>query len=163
MQAKYLSILLVILLSISTFSTVANEKIPANETTVFNETFSWQAMANISAIYNPSLLKGQDQEDPFDYLGVSLLLDVYYKGFFATVFYNLIVIVPILWEDALFSSEFISFLANTDSNKDGSFSVFKEFCLFNEAIYFDVFQSTHNANFLMLKLSSRVHLIAFKN
>lgn len=120
MQAKYLSILLVILLSIITFSTVANEKIPANETTVFNETFSWQAMANISAIYNPSLLKGQDQEDPFDYLGVSLLLDVYYKGFFiqsnhrrasgllqgAELGYQLIVTPE--WEFDLISKTYIS-------------------------------------------------------
>jgi outer membrane scaffolding protein for murein synthesis (MipA/OmpV family) len=60
----------------------ANEKIPENETTVFNETFSWQAMANISVLYNPSLLKGQDQENVLDYTRASLLLDIYYKGFF---------------------------------------------------------------------------------
>lgn len=82
MQNKYLLSLIFILLSVSSFFCVANEKIPENETTVFNETFSWQAMANMSLIYNPSLLKGQDQEDAFDYVGASLLLDVYYKGFF---------------------------------------------------------------------------------
>jgi outer membrane scaffolding protein for murein synthesis (MipA/OmpV family) len=82
MQNKYLLLLIFILLSVSSFFCVANEKIPENETTVFNETFSWQAMANMSLIYNPSLLKGQDQEDAFDYVGASLLLDVYYKGFF---------------------------------------------------------------------------------
>lgn len=60
----------------------ANEKIPENETTVFNETFSWQAMGNIFVTYNPSLLKGHDQEEAFDYLGAGILLDVYYEGFF---------------------------------------------------------------------------------
>lgn len=82
MRAKCLLVLLGMMLFASAFFSLANEKIPENETTVFNETFSWQAMGNISAIYNPSLLKGKDQEDPLDYLGVSLLLDVYYKGFF---------------------------------------------------------------------------------
>ena len=57
---------------------LANEKIPENETTVFNETCSWRAMGNISAMYNPSLLKGEDQEDGLDYIGASILLDVYY-------------------------------------------------------------------------------------
>ena len=61
---------------------LANEKIPENETTVFNETFSWRMMGNISAIYNPSLLVGQDQENIVDYVGASILFDVYYKGFF---------------------------------------------------------------------------------
>jgi outer membrane scaffolding protein for murein synthesis (MipA/OmpV family) len=73
---------LIITLMLICLPSLANEKIPENETTVFNETFSWQAMANISIIYNPSLLKGQDQEDAFDYIGAGILLDVYYEGFF---------------------------------------------------------------------------------
>tara|TARA_R110000737_G_scaffold201740_1_gene221021 strand:- start:360 stop:1223 length:864 start_codon:yes stop_codon:yes gene_type:complete len=71
----------IILLASAAFSS-ANEKIPKNETTVFNETFSWQAMGNIALIYNPSLLQGQDQGDGPYRLGLSLLLDIYYKGFF---------------------------------------------------------------------------------
>lgn len=73
---------LIITLIFICLPSLANEKIPENETTVFNETFSWQVMGNISAIYNPSLLKGHDQEDIVDYIGASLLLDVYYEGFF---------------------------------------------------------------------------------
>jgi outer membrane scaffolding protein for murein synthesis (MipA/OmpV family) len=61
---------------------LANEKIPENETTVFNETFSWQMMGNISAIYNPSLIRGNDQEEVVDYIGASILVDAYYNGFF---------------------------------------------------------------------------------
>lgn len=63
-------------------SSFANEKVLDNETTVFDETFSWQLMASASATYNPSLLKGQDQEEIIDYTSASLLLDVYYEGFF---------------------------------------------------------------------------------
>lgn len=81
-RAKCLLVLIALMLLNCAFFSFANEKKPANETTVFNETFSWQAMGNISLIHNPSLLKGQDQEDALDYIGASLLLDVYYKGFF---------------------------------------------------------------------------------
>lgn len=82
MQTKYLLTFSGVILLLCAFFSSANEKIPKNEATVFNETFSWQAMANMSLIYNPSLLKGQDQEDALDYIGLSLLLDVYYNGFF---------------------------------------------------------------------------------
>lgn len=78
MPFKYLIILCLFIC----LPSLANEKIPENETTVFNETFSWQAMANISTIYNPSLLIGQNQEDVLNFLSVGILLDVYYKGFF---------------------------------------------------------------------------------
>lgn len=82
MRTKYLLPLVALLLLNCTFFSFANEKKPENETTVFNETFSWKAMGNLSLIYNPSLLKGQDQEYARNYIGASLLLDVYYQGFF---------------------------------------------------------------------------------
>lgn len=44
--------------------------------------FSWQAMIGLSAAYEPSLLKGVNQQDAVDFLNLALLLDVYYKGFF---------------------------------------------------------------------------------
>ncbi len=79
MMLKYLLCSLLLITALPSFS---NEKIPENETTVFNETFSWQAMGNIFVTYNPSLLAGHDQEEVFDYFGAGILLDVYYKGFF---------------------------------------------------------------------------------
>jgi outer membrane protein len=53
-----------------------------NETTVFDRTFSWQAMGGISGVYQQNYLKGVEQVEFADYLNISLLLDVYYKGFF---------------------------------------------------------------------------------
>ena len=53
-----------------------------NETTVFDKTFSWQAMGGISGIYQQSQLMGVEPSEFEDYLNISLLLDVYYKGFF---------------------------------------------------------------------------------
>lgn len=79
MRAQQLFYLALLALSSSCF---ANQKIPENETTVFNETFSWQAMASFSVGYNPSLIIGVEQDDILDYGNISLLIDVYYEGFF---------------------------------------------------------------------------------
>jgi len=73
---KKLSCLLVLLLSISSY---ANEKKPEKETTVFNETFSWQAQLGVSLQYADTILAGVQQNN---LLNISLLFDFYYKGFF---------------------------------------------------------------------------------
>jgi len=53
-----------------------------NQTTVFDKTFSWQAMGGMSGVYEQSILEGVEQTEIGDFLTASLLLDVYYKGFF---------------------------------------------------------------------------------
>ncbi len=53
-----------------------------NETTVFDKTFSWQAMGGISGVYEQGPIKGDKQSSFGDYLNISLMFDVYYKGFF---------------------------------------------------------------------------------
>ncbi len=52
------------------------------ETTVFNQTFSWQAMAQFSIHNGDSPLKDVEQEGAIDHLSLSILIDLYYKGFF---------------------------------------------------------------------------------
>ncbi|WP_286233501.1 MipA/OmpV family protein [Thalassotalea sediminis] len=61
---------------------VANEKKPENQSTVFNETFSWQAQLGLSAYYTDILLTDVEQSDLKSYLTVPFLFDFYYKGFF---------------------------------------------------------------------------------
>ena len=41
--------------------------------------FSWQAMLGVAAVSNSSILEGNNNEDDFE---ASLLLDLYYRGFF---------------------------------------------------------------------------------
>lgn len=53
-----------------------------NESTVFDQTFSWEAMIGISAFHNPHIIEGADQVTVSDWLNVSLFFDLYYKGFF---------------------------------------------------------------------------------
>lgn len=43
------------------------------------EVFTWQAMLGVAAVTNDSILKGNNNQDD---IAVSLLLDVYYRGFF---------------------------------------------------------------------------------
>jgi outer membrane protein len=76
---KKLTYLLMLLLSVSS---LANDKKPLNESTVFNETFSWQAQAGFSFGYASSIIDGVEQHDLTNYINISLLLDFYYKGFF---------------------------------------------------------------------------------
>jgi outer membrane scaffolding protein for murein synthesis (MipA/OmpV family) len=73
------SVLFSILLSLQA---LAAETKHENETTVFDETFSWQFMAGFSTIYSPAILKDVKQDDLIDFLSFSLQLDLYYKGFF---------------------------------------------------------------------------------
>lgn len=60
----------------------ANDKKPVNESTVFNETFSWQAQAGFSINHANSIIDGIEQRHPENYLNLYILLDFYYKGFF---------------------------------------------------------------------------------
>ena len=71
--------MLLLLCSVSSF---ANTKKPSKESTVFNETFSWQAQMGFSLHYGEPMLKGVKQSDLMNYLNISLLFDFYYKGFF---------------------------------------------------------------------------------
>jgi hypothetical protein len=71
--------LLLAFLSVSVYAADPQHK---NEATVFDKTFSWQAMGGISGVYEQSLLKGDTQSGLGDYLNISLMFDVYYKGFF---------------------------------------------------------------------------------
>lgn len=63
-------------------SSYANEKKLENESTVFNETFSWQIQMGLSGYYYDIILKDVEQVDTVDYLNAALLIDFYYKGFF---------------------------------------------------------------------------------
>ena len=73
--------LLLMLLFIS-MPTIAADKKPAHEATVFDETFSWQAMLGISVFHRPQVIEGYEQDSIGQYLNISLLFDLYYKGFF---------------------------------------------------------------------------------
>ena len=78
----YKSQILSLFLAFSSASVWAADPQHKNETTVFDKTFSWQAMGGISGVYEQSLLKGYKQSELGNYLNISLLFDVYYKGFF---------------------------------------------------------------------------------
>jgi outer membrane scaffolding protein for murein synthesis (MipA/OmpV family) len=71
----------ILLCTTSLFSFAVDTELE-KETTVFNQTFSWQAMAGFSIDHTQSPLKGVKQEDVFDHISLSLLIDFYYKGFF---------------------------------------------------------------------------------
>lgn len=71
-----------IYLSLVSFISVAVDSELDKQTTVFNQTFSWQAMAGFSIDYTQSPLKSVKQEDIFDHLSLSVMIDLYYKGFF---------------------------------------------------------------------------------
>ncbi|MDT0602928.1 MULTISPECIES: MipA/OmpV family protein [Thalassotalea] len=76
-----ISFALLLMLFICTNS-LANEKKPLKESTVFNKTFSWQAQAGVSLQYTTSIIKGVNQDNLGNYLNISILFDFYYKGFF---------------------------------------------------------------------------------
>lgn len=76
---KYILPFFLTVLSVSAFAVDPQHE---NKTTVFNKTFSWQAMGGISSVYQQSAFKGVDQTEFEDFLNISLLFDVYYKGFF---------------------------------------------------------------------------------
>ena len=78
----YKSRVLYLLLALIAVSVHAADPQHKNETTVFDKTFSWQAMGGISGVYHQSLLKGDEQSELGNHLNISLLFDVYYKGFF---------------------------------------------------------------------------------
>lgn len=61
---------------------VANEKKLDKETTIFDETFSWQAMAGITIHKSSTILAGVEQDSVENFLDLSLLIDLYYRGFF---------------------------------------------------------------------------------
>lgn len=52
------------------------------ESTLFNQTFSWQVMMGLSVYSSHSPLKDVKQEDIVDYMSLSIMIDLYYKGFF---------------------------------------------------------------------------------
>jgi len=74
--------MLSLLLTFVSVSAFAADPQHENETTVFDKTFSWQLMGGVSGVYQQNALKGVKQSEFEDYLNVSLLLDLYYKGFF---------------------------------------------------------------------------------
>ena len=78
-RVKLASLFFLCSLSLPTF---AVETELNKETTVFNQTFSWQAMAGFSVDYAQDPLKGVKQEGVLDHLSLSLMIDLYYKGFF---------------------------------------------------------------------------------
>lgn len=75
-------ILLSLFFAVISVSALAADPQHENETTVFDKTFSWQAMGGISGVYQQSVLEGVEQTEVEDFLNISLLIDVYYKGFF---------------------------------------------------------------------------------
>lgn len=44
--------------------------------------FEWQLMVDMSLVNSPVILVGVEQEEPWDYLQLGLLVDISYKGFF---------------------------------------------------------------------------------
>jgi len=80
-QSMYKSLVAALLLFCTTLS-YANEKKLENESTVFNETFSWQIQMGLSGYYYDIILKDVEQVDTIDFINASLLIDFYYKGFF---------------------------------------------------------------------------------
>jgi len=76
---KQLIYLALLLLSVNS---LANEKKPLKQTTVFNETFSWQGQLGFSLSKSTFIIDGIEEADLGNNLNISLLFDVYYKGFF---------------------------------------------------------------------------------
>jgi len=60
----------------------ANDKKLEKETTIFDETFSWQVMAGLTVYKSSSIFKDVEQQSVANYLDISLLVDLYYRGFF---------------------------------------------------------------------------------
>ena len=77
-----IALLLGFFLTIPSGKTFAADPKHDNETPVFDKTFSWQFMGGISGVYDQSPIKGDKQSEFEDYLDISLLFDLYYKGFF---------------------------------------------------------------------------------
>ncbi len=84
---KKLSYCLLLWFSFSGF-VLANDKKPSKESTVFNETFSWQAQMGFSLHYYDTIIEGLEQSYLGDYINISLLFDFYYKGFFIQTNYR---------------------------------------------------------------------------
>ena len=74
-------VLLVSLCLFSHFSFAVEQQLN-KEATLFNQTFSWQAMMGVAIYSANSPLKDVQQEDIFDYTSIALMIDLYYKGFF---------------------------------------------------------------------------------
>ncbi|WP_340679007.1 MipA/OmpV family protein [Paraglaciecola sp.] len=47
-----------------------------------SEEFSWNISLGVALVYNPSIIKGGEQKDFDEFLGVITTIDLYYKGFF---------------------------------------------------------------------------------
>lgn len=71
-----------LLLFCVSLSSLANEKKLEKETTVFNETFSWQVQMGLAFQSKQTIIKEIEQNDLDDYVNLMLLIDFYYKGFF---------------------------------------------------------------------------------
>ncbi|GLX77821.1 hypothetical protein tinsulaeT_11610 [Thalassotalea insulae] len=82
-----LSCCLLLVFCLSSYA-AGNDKKPSNESTVFNETFSWQAQMGFSLHYNDTIIEGVEQSYLDDYINLSLLFDFYYKGFFIQTNYR---------------------------------------------------------------------------
>lgn len=74
-------VLLVVICLLPNLSFAVEQQLD-KETTLFNQTFSWQVMAGVSIFSAHNPLKDVKQEEAIDYLSLSLLIDLYYKGFF---------------------------------------------------------------------------------
>ena len=76
---KTVTLLLMLAISIQSF---ANDKKPQRESTVFNETFSWQAQGGFALRQGNGIYQDFDPSDLNQPFAVTLLVDFYYKGFF---------------------------------------------------------------------------------
>lgn len=76
---KVITFILILTYSAITF---ANEKKPDRESTVFDETFSWQVQAGLSLRYSSFLIKEIEQDRLSHYIAPLVLVDFYYRGFF---------------------------------------------------------------------------------
>ena len=80
-QRTISKILFVVLCTLPNLSLAVEQELD-KETTLFNQTFSWQAMMGFSVFSTNNPLKDVKQEDMGGFLSLSLLIDLYYKGFF---------------------------------------------------------------------------------
>jgi len=81
-RSVVMTLSLVLFLAVFSENALAADPKHDNVTTVFDKTFSWQFMAGVSGGYNQSPIKGDKQSNFYDYIHISLLFDLYYKGFF---------------------------------------------------------------------------------
>jgi outer membrane scaffolding protein for murein synthesis (MipA/OmpV family) len=79
MKSRYLALTILVL---SLCIAMASKAEDSTGSSRGDNEFSWDISIAADVIKESPLILGTDQEDTFDYLKVSILLDIYYRGFF---------------------------------------------------------------------------------